>query len=246
MTMTLTRHEVWDRTTRIFHWVNATAVILLMLLGTLILNADRFDIGNMVLLKKVHNAVGYVFVINLIWRLIWGFIGSHYAKWRQILPTGPQEVKSYIDSMASGKPRQYLGHNPFGRLIITVFFLVLSLQATTGLIIAGTDLYAPPFGNYFANWVTEGDPERLAALMPGDRTQTVESAYTEMRAFRSPVITTHIYGFYVIFVLFLVHITGVIVAEVREKNGLVSAMITGDKVLDDAPADGDDKDNQRL
>ncbi len=141
--MEIKRYKVWDRTTRIFHWINAIAVILLMLVGTLILNADRFDIGNEVLLKKVHASVGYVFVINLVWRLIWGFIGGHYARWRQVLPTSPAEIKSYVSSFVSAKPKQYLGHNPLARLIITAFFLVLTVQASTGLIIAGTDLYAP-------------------------------------------------------------------------------------------------------
>lgn len=237
MTTEIKRYKVWDRSTRIFHWVNATAVILLMMLGTLILNADRFEIGNEVMLKKVHASVGYVFVINLVWRLIWAFIGSHYARWRQILPTSLAETKSYMTSLASGKPKQYLGHNPLARVNITVFFLVLSVQASTGLIIAGTDLYAPPFGSYFANWVTEGDPARLAALQPGDRSQTVESAYTEMRAFRAPVITMHIFGFYTVLTLVLIHIFGVVVTEFKEKNSVVSAMITGEKVLDDIPSD---------
>ena len=237
MTTEIKRYIVWDLTTRLFHWINAITVILLMLLGTLILNADRFQFESEVFLKTVHSIVGYVFVINLLWRLIWGFVGGHYARWRQVLPVGPSEIKTYLSGLSGGKPKQYLGHNPMGRLIITAFFLVLTLQGTTGLVIAGTDLYSGPFGSYFANWVTEGDPARLAALQPGDRSQTVEAAFTEMRAFRRPIVSTHVYGFYVLSILFLIHILGVIFAEIREKNGLVSAMITGEKVLDGAPVD---------
>ncbi len=73
--------------------------------------------------------------------------------------------------------------------------------------------------------------------MPGDRGQTGESAYTEMQAFRSPVITMHVYGFYTILTLVLLHIFGVFVTEIKENNGLVSAMITGEKVLDHVPSD---------
>ena len=58
-----------------------------------------------------------------------------------------------------------------------------------------------------------------------------------MRAFRRPIVSTHVYGFYVLSIIFLIHIFGVIFAEIREKNGLVSAMITGEKVLDGAPVD---------
>lgn len=241
MTSPITRYKVWDRTTRLFHWVNAICVILLMLLGTLILNHEWMGIESEVNLKRIHSWVGYIFVINLVWRLIWGFTGGHYARWRSILPAGPQETMAYVSSLISGKPRQYLGHNPLGRLIITVFFLLLSIQAVTGLVIAGTDLYQPPFGSYFANWVTDSDPARLAELKPGDRSATVESSYTEMRAFRSPIVRTHEYNFYVLVVLVLIHIAGIVFGELREKNGLISAMITGEKVLDESPADSDIK-----
>lgn len=241
MTTALMRHKVWDRTTRLFHWVNAVCVIMLMLLGTLILNHEWMGIDSEVNLKRIHSWFGYVFVINLAWRLIWGFIGGHYARWRQVLPYGPKETLAYVSSLAAGKPKQYLGHNPLGRLIITVFFLLLSVQAVTGLIIAGTDLYQPPFGSYFANWVTDGDPARLAELKPGDRSATVESSYTEMRAFRSPVVRTHEYNFFILVILFLLHISGVIIGELREKNGLISAMINGEKVLNEPPVDAEPK-----
>lgn len=241
MSSSLMRYNVWDRSTRLFHWVNAICVIMLMLLGTLILNHTWMGIESEVNLKRVHSWFGYIFAINLGWRLVWGFVGGHYARWRQVLPAGPKETMAYVSSLFSGKPKQYLGHNPLGRLIITAFFLLLSVQAVTGLVIAGTDLYQPPFGSYFANWVTDGDPERLAALQPGDRSATVESSYTEMRAFRSPIVRTHEYNFYLLVVLVLVHLGGVIFGELREKNGLVSAMITGEKVLDESPADSEIK-----
>lgn len=149
MTTKIQRHKVWDKTTRIFHWLNAATVLSLITVGILILNADLFGIEGAakVLLKEIHAYIGYVFVINLIWRLIWAFIGNHYARWRQILPSGHDYLKSlkrYIANLRSGIRQQYLGHNPIARLIISLFFLLLSLQATTGLIIAGTDLYYPP------------------------------------------------------------------------------------------------------
>ena len=239
---TIKRYKVWDRTTRIFHWVNAGTVLLLMIVGTIILNAKTLGIEGeaKVLLKTVHAYIGYVFVINLIWRMIWGFIGNRFARWGQILPVGKDysaSLKEYTASMRSGKPQHYLGHNPVARIIIGLFFLLLSIQATTGLIIAGTDLYLPPFGNQIAEWVTEGDPERLRVLKAGDKTHVVESAYKEMRDFRKPIITTHYYLFFILLGLVALHIGGVIVTELRERSGLISAMITGEKTFDDDPVD---------
>ena len=238
------RYKVWDRTTRVFHWINAITVFLLIIVGTIILNAKTLGIEGeaKVLLKTVHAYIGYVFVINLIWRMIWAFFGNRFARWGQILPFGKNysaSLKNYTAAMRSGKPQHYLGHNPVARLIVGLFFLLLSIQAMTGLIIAGTDLYLPPFGHYFAEWVTEGDPERLQALKPGDKSQVVESAYQEMRDFRKPVITIHYYLYFVMMFLIVLHIAGVIVSEIRERSGLISAMVTGEKVLDSEPADID-------
>lgn len=86
----LTRYSVWDRTMRIFHWVNAISVLCFMVIGVLILYAKPLGISGeaKVLLKTIHATIGYVFVLNLLWRLIWGFIGNHYARWKQFLPFG--------------------------------------------------------------------------------------------------------------------------------------------------------------
>ncbi len=242
MTASLQRHKVWDRTTRLFHWINAASVLSLIVIGILILNTKSFGITDdaKILLKTIHVYFGYVFAINLVWRLIWAFIGSYYARWQQILPMGKNYIhslKSYICSLRSGDRQQYLGHNPAGRLIICLFFLLLSTQAITGLVLAGTDLYFPPFGNQIAEWVTEGDETRLKELKPGDKTYVVDTAYKEMRSFREPFIEIHEIGFYTLLILVLIHIIGVIVTELKERNGLVSAMITGEKVLDDEPQD---------
>ncbi len=242
MTRELQRIKVWDRTTRIFHWLNAISVLTLICMGTLILNAKLFGIEGdaKVLLKELHSYVGYVFVFNLVWRLIWAFVGNHFARWRQFLPFHKgylNSLSSYFSKSSGSIRQQYLGHNPVARLIIAAFFLLLSVQAITGLLIAGTDLYQPPFGSYFAEWVTEGDATRLSKLKPGDKSQIVESAYNEMRAFRKPISTTHVYAFYALCILILIHIFGVVVTEIKEKNGLISAMITGEKVFDESPVD---------
>lgn len=242
MTTKIKRYKVWDITTRVFHWVNAATVLLLIIIGILILNTKNLGIEGdaKVLLKSIHAYVGYIFAINLVWRIIWAFIGNRYARWNQILPIGKDylsSLKSFIHNSRSGKRQQYLGHNPAAKLIISVFFLLLSMQATTGLIIAGTDLYLPPFGDYFAEWVTEGDEALLKKLKAGDKTHTVSSAYNEMRDFRKPIATLHVYLFYILLILIAIHITAVIISEIKEKNGLISAMFTGEKVLDDEPYD---------
>lgn len=242
MTLKVKQFKVWDRTTRVFHWVNAASVIALMIIGILILNSKLLGIEGeaKVLLKTIHAFVGYVFVLNLFWRLVWAFFGNYYSRWRQFLPIEEyylKNLKHYIVNLFSGVRQQYIGHNPIARLVVSFFFLLLSIQAITGLIIAGTDLYYPPFGEYFAEWVTEGDKDRLKNLTAGNKTHVVEEAYQEMRSFRKPIITIHVYSFYILLILVPIHIFGVIFTELREQGGLVSSMITGNKILEDEPVD---------
>ena len=140
--------KVWDRSTRLFHWINALSVILLIIIGTMILNAKTLGIEGeaKVLLKFIHTIVGYTFAVNLLWRLIWGFFGNRFARWGQILPFYRgfgRDLKSYKASLKNKKPETYVGHNPLARLIISLFSLLLTVQAISGLVLAGTDLYMP-------------------------------------------------------------------------------------------------------
>jgi cytochrome b len=180
-----------------------------------------------------------VFALNLSWRLIWAFIGGPHARWRAILPGGRgymNEVRSYIADFRAGRPRQYLGHNPLGRLAVTCLLLLLLVQAVTGLVLAGTDLFYPPIGAWIAGWIANPgiDP---ATLVPYAKEMYDETAYEAMRAFRKPFITIHYYGFYVLIGFIVVHILAVVMTELREGGNLISAMFSGKKVLSGPPAD---------
>ncbi|MGI9285463.1 MAG: cytochrome b/b6 domain-containing protein [Pseudomonadales bacterium] len=233
---------VWDRTTRWFHWVNVLCVLALAALGLAILNEKSFGVSaeGKVLLKTLHVYVGYVLAANLAWRIIWAFIGGQHARWKSLLPLGQgytSELRLYVRGFVNGNAPTYLGHNPLGRLMVSLLFLLLFTQAATGLILAGTDLYKPPFGGVIAEWVTDGDAEKLSQLKPGSKDYVDPAAYDDMRAFRKPIVTTHLYAFYVLMGSILLHIVGVVVTEVREKNGLTSAMFSGEKVLSGPPVD---------
>ncbi|MEJ8569702.1 cytochrome b/b6 domain-containing protein [Elongatibacter sediminis] len=234
---------VWDRTVRVFHWVNFLCVLGLIVVGTVILNAGTLGIPNdgKILLKSVHVLIGYVFALNLLWRLVWAFVGGRHARWRAILPGGRGyvgELRGYLSRLGSGRQGQYLGHNPLGRIAIFLLLLLLLNQAVTGLVLAGTDLFYPPLGSWIAGWIAAAgvDP---ATLVPYAPEMYEETAYQAMRAFRKPFITAHYYGFYTLLVLITLHILAVVVTEVREDGGLVSAMFTGKKAISAPPADRD-------
>jgi Ni/Fe-hydrogenase 1 B-type cytochrome subunit len=163
----LKAYPVWDVTTRWFHWINALCVIALAVVGLLILNAEGLGVSEAgeVTLKTIHAWIGYVFTLNLLWRVVWAFLGNRYARSRAILPGGPgyfHAVRSYVAAFVAGHPQQYLA----GRLGIAALFLLIVIQAITGLVLAGTDLFYPPIGSWIAQWVAAPgvDPATLVSV----------------------------------------------------------------------------------
>lgn len=234
-------YPVWDGTVRTFHWINFLSVLCLIGTGLVIYNGKALGISAeaKVWMKEFHVWFGYVMAVNLLWRIIWGFVGSRYAVWSSTLPFGrgyASEFVAYIKSLKSGQSRYYLGHNPLGRLMVLALLLLLLVQAVTGLVLAGTDIYYPPLGSWIADWVAAPgiDP---ATLQPGNKTMVDTAAWEEMRAFRKPFITLHEWVFFVLSAAIVIHIAAVVFGEIKERVGLVSAMIHGNKALPGPPVD---------
>ncbi|TCO74713.1 cytochrome b/b6 domain-containing protein [Chromatocurvus halotolerans] len=237
----LASYRVWDAPTRGFHWINAICVLLLAALGLILLNASALDVSSSgkILLKTLHVWTGYVFALNIVIRIAWGFFGNHHARWRQMLPVGRdyfRRLRRYLASIAEGSPEPYIGHNPLGRIAISGLLLIMIVQASTGLLLAGTDIYFPPFGAWIAEWIAAPgvDP---ATLVPYSPEMYDEAAYAEMRSLRKPFFVVHLYGFYLLAAGTVIHIAGVVITETREGGSLTSAMISGRKALSGRPAD---------
>jgi len=246
----MTSHEyrtyrVWDAPTRWFHWINVLSVLGLIGVGLMMLfDSDLgISLGGKITLKTIHVIIGYVFVLNLLWRLIWGFFGNAYARWRAVLPGGPgylRAVRAYAAAFMGGHPQAYVGHNPLGRLAVTVIFLLLIVLAATGLVRAGTDIYYPPFGGFAAAYVAKPgvDPETLA---PYDVTMVDEAKFARLKAFKRPFGVVHIWSAYLLMAMIVLHVAAVVITELREGGGIVSAMFTGRKVLTREPVDEPDQ-----
>ncbi len=234
-------YRVWDAPTRWFHWINVLCVIALVAVGLVILKAGALDISNAgkVTLKAIHVLIGYVLALNLLGRILWAFIGNRYARWRSFLPGGKGyggRVRRYASAFVSAAPEQHLGHNPLGRLAATALLLLIFLQVVTGLVLAGTDLFYPPFGHWIAQWVAAaGVPP--ASLVPYAPDLYDPGAWDAMRSWRKPVIWLHEYNFYALAGLVIVHIAAVVVTDLREGGSIISAMFTGNKIIRGKPVD---------
>lgn len=242
-TINFHQYKAWDVPTRIFHWVNFTTVICLIFVGLIMLFKKELGITGIdakVGLKVVHVFIGYIFVLNFIWRIIWGFIGNKYARWSSIIPHKGfiSIIRNYLRSVKSGDAEQYIGHNPLGRLAITFIYLLLLTMAVTGLVRAGTDIYYPPFGSSVLEYIAEPGAD-LDSIKPYVADGTDKDKAAKLKAFKGPFGKIHIYCSYVLMFMIVLHIFFVVRVEIKEGGGLITAMFTGKKVLTKKPVDTD-------
>jgi cytochrome b len=107
---------LWDLPTRVFHWMLVIAVIAAIISGQLG--------GN---LMDWHGRIGQLIVGLISFRLVWGAVGSTYARFIQFFPT-PAKIKAYLRGDWQGE-----GHNPLGALSVLGLLGLLSVQLVTGL-----------------------------------------------------------------------------------------------------------------
>ena len=125
--------RVWDPVVRIFHWSLVAAFIIAWATG------DEFE--------RLHLAVGYFLAGLIVVRIVWGFIGSRYARFADFL-YGPKTVAGFLADTAKMRAPRYLGHNPAGGAMVIALLVMLTAISATGYMMT-TDAY------WGVKWVEE-------------------------------------------------------------------------------------------
>lgn len=107
---------VWDLPTRVFHWTLALSFAGAWLTS----ESERYS--------ALHVMFGYTLLGLIAFRLIWGFVGSRYARFAEFAYS-PSNTLRYLKSLFSRQPEHYVGHNPAGAVAI---FLLLGLGIASG------------------------------------------------------------------------------------------------------------------
>ena len=115
-TKVLRRILVWDAPTRVFHWL----LVLSFVGAYLTAESERY--------RDIHVMLGYTLLGLIAFRLLWGFFGTRYARFRSFL-FKPGEIVAYLVSLLKGKPAHHVGHNPLGSVAI---WLLLGLGISSG------------------------------------------------------------------------------------------------------------------
>ncbi len=159
---------VWELPVRIFHWVNALAIVILLITGYFIYNPfihapgiianDYFVMGTA---RFVHFVTAYVFIANLLFRLYWFYAGNQHAKikfWKKEWWIGLKDVILFYAFINKEEPH-FTGHNPLAEISyllmiwVSSFFIILTglgMQAeiyTTGFLYSLTSWFMGLFGS---------------------------------------------------------------------------------------------------
>lgn len=109
--------RVWDPLVRIFHWALVGGFVAAYV------TADEWD--------KAHEFVGYTVAGLIAFRLIWGLVGSPYARFYNFVYR-PSTVISFLKDSLAMSAKRYVGHNPAGGAMVIVLLLAITAISATG------------------------------------------------------------------------------------------------------------------
>ncbi|CAK0755646.1 Cytochrome B [Gammaproteobacteria bacterium] len=110
---------VWDVPVRVFHWM----MVLSFVVAYVTAESEYW--------RLAHITAGYTMGGLVCFRLIWGLVGTHYARFSNFVK-GPAVVTRYLCSLFSGQPEHHVGHNPAGALSILGLLGLTLMTVTTG------------------------------------------------------------------------------------------------------------------
>lgn len=114
--MAAKRIALWDLPTRIFHWALVVLIVAAFITGKI--GGGAID---------WHARIGLTIIGLVVFRLVWGLIGSTHARFSSFFPT-PASVRAYLRGQWRG-----VGHNPLGAFSVFAMLALIMVQFCTGL-----------------------------------------------------------------------------------------------------------------
>ena len=217
---------VYEAPVRLWHWINAIAILVLALTGFFIgrplptMPGEASANFLMGYIRFTHFTAGYILAIGFLFRFYWSFVGNHHARqlfrlpltsghwWKEIL----FELRWYL--FIEKRPKKYVGHNPLAQIAMFIFIT----SGTLFMIITGFALYAE--GSQRGSWQ-----------------DTLFGWVIPLAGQSFDVHTLHRLGMWWILTFVIIHIYVAIREDIMSRQSIVSTMISGHRTFkDDDPA----------
>lgn len=187
---------------RVFHWS-------LVAFFTLAYITSEFS-------EDWHVITGYIVFGLVVFRLLWGVIGTHYARFSQFVYRY-QRVKRYLRSLMRAEPEHYYGHNPAGGWAVIFMLVMLLLISYTGMEIEAAE---------GEGLLAQSPVSLIPAAHADDDEHDDDEEENEQHEFWEDVHEVLV-NIMLLFIVF--HIAAVLVSSGLHEENLVRAMITGYK-----------------
>ena len=175
---------VWDFPTRLFHW----GIVGLLGFSWWCAENDHMD---------WHYKSGLTLCALVLFRIVWGFIGSSTARFGQFVK-GPRAVWQYVRPHGTVPQPGPLGHNPLGGWSVLVLLGLLALQIVSGLFAVDLDgLESGPL-----SYLVDFDRGRIAAQI-------------------------HEVSFNILLAVSAIHVVAILFYLAFKRRNLIGAMIVG-------------------
>lgn len=217
---------VYEAPVRMWHWINAAAILTLCLSGYFIGSpppsmqigeaTDQFVFGY---IRFAHFAAGWVLAIGFLGRVYWALVGNHHARQMFYVPVWSAhfwaevwfEIRWYL--FLAREPKKYVGHNPLAQLAMFFFItLGVAFMIVTGLALYAEGAQAGSLTHDLFGWL-------IAWVQNTQRLHTL-----------------HHLGMWWIVIFMIVHIYVAIREDIMSRQSIVSTMISGHRTFkDDRP-----------
>jgi len=212
---------IWSKRLRFFHWSNAFLVLTLIGLGmaiggyTSLIGIDLTD-GFKESIIPFHIGAGILMALGLAYRIKYMISPSDRGEsFAEVNPLSKENLEQMKKMSSEESGHKYKYHNPIGRLMIAAWFVVLSSQAITGIVLSYEHLLGE-----------DGIQIISTANAHGNEHESTPTEKEEDGA----ILEIHELSTFLIMLMIFAHIAGVIKESIRAKSNLTKKMITG---LDD-------------
>jgi cytochrome b len=137
---------VWDLPLRVFHWLLAATF------------AAAFVTAESKQFRELHAVLGYTTIALVAFRLVWGFVGTRYARFGAF-PFSPSKAIGYLRDLIGRKPAHYVGHNPAGGIAMYAMLALVLVAGFTGIAVVNK------VGGHLLKELHEGVANAMLALV---------------------------------------------------------------------------------